>query len=119
MNGDGVTELCVEIAREQARAASAPTTDRARSEDDTTRLAERLNAYGEALSELARGPAAPRAMHEFDEAAFDRAEAAWHERYRRTFSATARHGDREQAHDEAVGEALEEFLGVYERERAR
>ena len=58
-------------------------------------------------------------MHEFDEAAFDRAEAAWHERYRRTFSAAARHGDREQAHDEAVGEALEEFLGVYERDRAR
>ena len=119
MNGDGLTELCVEIAREQARAVGAPPADSAQSEDEAARLEERLNAYGEALSELGRGLAAPRAMHEFDEAAFDRAEAAWHERYRRTFSAAARHGDREQAHDEAVGEALEEFLGVYERDRAR
>jgi hypothetical protein len=54
-----------------------------------------------------------------DAAAFDHAEAAWHERYIRTFSAAAGHGDAEQAHHEAIGEALEEFLGVYERERRR
>jgi hypothetical protein len=47
------------------------------------------------------------------------AEAAWHERYVRTFSAAARHGEHEQAHHEAVGEALAAFLGVYERERSR
>ena len=54
-----------------------------------------------------------------DEAAFELAEAAWHERYVRTYTAAARHGEPEQAHHEAVGEALAAFLGVYERERMR
>ena len=62
----------------------------------------------------------PRAEYaSLDEAAFELAEAAWHERYIRTFSAAARHGEPEQAHHEAVGEALAAFLGVYERERSR
>jgi hypothetical protein len=64
--------------------------------------------------------AAPHTTYEpLDEAAFERAEAAWHDRYVRAVSAASRHVDRGQAHGEAVGEALEEFLRVYERERAR
>lgn len=74
---------------------------------------------GKPGAETMSAGAGPQAMHELDEPAFDRAEAAWHDRYLRTFSAAVRHGDAEQAHHEAIAEALEEFLGVYERERSR
>lgn len=56
---------------------------------------------------------------ELDEQAFDRAKARWHERYLSAFGKGAPQVGTEQAHDEAVDEALEEFLGAYERERAR
>lgn len=70
---------------------------------------------GKPGAETMSAGAGPQAMHELDEPAFDRAEAAWHDRYLRT----VRHGDAEQAHHEAIAEAREEFLGVYERERSR
>jgi hypothetical protein len=112
-------------------------------DDETLGLAGRIESFARALEDLGHGvsggvqerrqqeqlPVSSRrddpgawpqhSSRAAREEAFERATAAWHARYLSTFREASPQVGAEQAHAEAVGDALEEFLGVYERERTR
>ena len=106
-------------ARPERAPRPAPGVPRDHLESEALGLIGRIEDFANELEDLGISLGRERMpMHgPLDEAAFDRATAAWHVRYRRVFNRNARTVEDDEAHHEAVAEALEEFLGVYERER--